>query len=59
MKAGVRMKWFKRIVVILLVIFVVYFIIVYPVQSAGALKTFGDFIRTAFWKVYDFFANLG
>ena len=53
------MKWFKRIVVILLVIFVVYFIIVYPVQSAGALKTFGDFIRTAFWKVYDFFANLG
>ena len=52
-------KWIKRIVAVLLVGFVAFFVIAYPTESATALKTFGTAIKDACWRVYGFFASLG
>jgi len=52
-------KWIKRIVVGLLVVFVVFFVVGYPSESAAAFNTFFRAVKSAFWRVYDFFASLG
>jgi len=52
-------KWIKRIVVGLLVVFVLFFVVGYPAESASAFNTFFGAVKDAFWRVYDFFASLG
>jgi len=52
-------KWIKKVATLLVVGFVLFFIILYPSESAGTLKTFGAALQDAFWRVYDFFASLG
>jgi succinate dehydrogenase hydrophobic anchor subunit len=52
-------KIVKRLIILLLVAFVLYFILKFPDQSAGAIRTFFGALKDAFWQVYNFFANLG
>jgi len=52
-------KWIKRIIVGLLIVFVLFFVVGYPAQSAEAFNTFFSAVKSAFWRVYDFFASLG
>jgi len=52
-------KWIKRIFVILLIVFVLFFVVGYPSESAAAFNTFFRAVKDAFFRVYDFFANLG
>ncbi|MCL2471002.1 MAG: hypothetical protein FWF25_04590 [Propionibacteriaceae bacterium] len=59
MKADVMGKWAKRIVGIFLIAFVLYFVITYPHQSAGALNTFFEAIRQGAVRVAGFFVHLG
>ncbi|MCL2735446.1 MAG: hypothetical protein FWD75_02305 [Propionibacteriaceae bacterium] len=50
-------KWVKRIIVGVLVVFVVMFVVNYPSESVGAVKTLYAGIQSAFSWVYNLFAN--
>ncbi|MDR0848933.1 MAG: hypothetical protein LBN10_07830 [Propionibacteriaceae bacterium] len=52
-------KWLKRVVVLLVVAFIVFFVISRPADSAHAVQAFFGGIKDAFWAVYDFFATFG
>jgi len=52
-------KWIKRIIVGLLIVFVLFFVVGYPSESAAAFNTFFGAVKAAFMRVWDFFASLG
>jgi len=52
-------KWIKRIIVGLLIVFVLFFVVGYPAESAAAFNTFFSAVKSAFMRVWDFFASLG
>ena len=52
-------KWIKRIFVGLLIVFVLFFVVGYPAESASAFNTFFSAVKGAFMRVWDFFASLG
>ena len=52
-------KWIKRIIVILLIVFVLFFVVGYPSESASAFNTFFGAVKSAFLRVWNFFTSLG
>ncbi len=52
-------KWVKKIVIVIVVAFILFFVISRPAQSAHVIEIFWQAIVNGFWAIYHFFASFG
>jgi hypothetical protein len=52
-------KWIKQIAIVVLIVFVVYFFVAFPTESAGAITTLYMTVKGWIVQAYHFVTTLG